>query len=123
MTMNEPGAGVSSMRAVPALPLFDGLETVTIRYFNVFGPRQDPGSPYSGVISLFVDALVEGRAPKIYGDGRQTRSFVYIDDFVDGFPNEARERFHIERSRDDQDGNLEVGFADTLNEVVAIAVP
>jgi UDP-N-acetylglucosamine/UDP-N-acetyl-alpha-D-glucosaminouronate 4-epimerase len=46
-----------------------GLETVTIRYFNVFGPRQDPSSPYSGVISLFISALVDGRRPTIYGDG------------------------------------------------------
>jgi nucleoside-diphosphate-sugar epimerase len=61
-----------------------GLETVTIRYFNVFGPRQDPSSPYSGVISLFVSALVDGRAPTIYGDGEQTRDFTYIANVVDG---------------------------------------
>ena len=61
-----------------------GLETVTIRYFNVFGPRQDPSSPYSGVISLFISALVEGRAPTIYGDGEQTRDFTYVANVVDG---------------------------------------
>ena len=61
-----------------------GLETVTIRYFNVFGPRQDPGSPYSGVISLFSTALLEGRQPVIYGDGEQTRDFTYIANVVDG---------------------------------------
>jgi nucleoside-diphosphate-sugar epimerase len=61
-----------------------GLETVTIRYFNVFGPRQDPGSPYSGVISLFSTALLEGRRPTIYGDGEQTRDFTYIANVVDG---------------------------------------
>ena len=61
-----------------------GLETVTIRYFNVFGPRQDPSSPYSGVISLFIRALVEGRAPTIYGDGGQTRDFTYVSNVVDG---------------------------------------
>ncbi len=61
-----------------------GLETVTIRYFNVFGPRQDPGSPYSGVISLFVKAASEGRAPTIYGDGGQTRDFTYVANTVDG---------------------------------------
>jgi nucleoside-diphosphate-sugar epimerase len=61
-----------------------GLETVTIRYFNVFGPRQDPSSPYSGVISLFVSALVEGRQPTIYGDGDQTRDFTYVANVVDG---------------------------------------
>jgi len=61
-----------------------GFETVTIRYFNVFGPRQDPGSPYSGVISLFSTALLEGRRPSIYGDGEQTRDFTYVANVVDG---------------------------------------
>ena len=61
-----------------------GLETVTIRYFNVFGPRQDPGSPYSGVISLFARALLGGRQPIIYGDGGQTRDFTYVANVVDG---------------------------------------
>jgi nucleoside-diphosphate-sugar epimerase len=61
-----------------------GLETVTIRYFNVFGPRQDPGSPYSGVISLFATALLKGRQPTIYGDGDQTRDFTYVANVVDG---------------------------------------
>jgi UDP-N-acetylglucosamine/UDP-N-acetyl-alpha-D-glucosaminouronate 4-epimerase len=61
-----------------------GLETVTIRYFNVFGPRQDPGSPYSGVISLFIKALIEGQPPTIYGDGKQTRDFTYVTDVVNG---------------------------------------
>jgi UDP-glucose 4-epimerase len=61
-----------------------GLETVTIRYFNVFGPRQDPSSPYSGVISLFIRALVDGRRPVIYGDGGQTRDFTYVANVVEG---------------------------------------
>ena len=61
-----------------------GLETVTIRYFNVFGPRQDPSSPYSGVISLFISALSENRRPTIYGDGGQTRDFTYVANVVDG---------------------------------------
>jgi nucleoside-diphosphate-sugar epimerase len=61
-----------------------GLQTVTIRYFNVFGPRQDPSSPYSGVISLFIRALVEGRQPTIHGDGEQTRDFTYVANVVDG---------------------------------------
>ncbi len=61
-----------------------GLETVTTRYFNVFGPRQDPSSPYSGVISLFISALCEGRPPVIYGDGEQTRDFTYVANVVDG---------------------------------------
>ena len=61
-----------------------GFETVVIRYFNVFGPRQDPGSPYSGVISLFATALIDGRQPIIYGDGEQTRDFTYVANVVDG---------------------------------------
>jgi nucleoside-diphosphate-sugar epimerase len=61
-----------------------GLETVSIRYFNVFGPRQDPGSPYSGVISVFATALLENRSPTIYGDGEQTRDFTYVANVVDG---------------------------------------
>src|ERR1700733_11534525 len=61
-----------------------GFETVTTRYFNVFGPRQDPGSPYSGVISLFSTALLQGRQPTIYGDGEQTRAFTYVANVVDG---------------------------------------
>jgi UDP-glucose 4-epimerase len=61
-----------------------GFQTVTIRYFNVFGPRQDPSSPYSGVISLFSSALLEGRRPVIYGDGGQTRDFTYVANVVDG---------------------------------------
>jgi nucleoside-diphosphate-sugar epimerase len=61
-----------------------GLETVTIRYFNVFGPRQDPSSPYSGVISIFIRSLVEGQRPTIYGDGEHTRDFTYVANVVDG---------------------------------------
>ena len=61
-----------------------GLETVTTRYFNVFGPRQQPGSPYSGVISLFIDALAQGQTPKVHGDGRQTRDFTFVADVVTG---------------------------------------
>jgi len=61
-----------------------GLETVSIRYFNVFGPRQAPDSPYSGVISLFIKAFLNGQAPMIHGDGRQTRDFTYVSNVVDG---------------------------------------
>jgi len=61
-----------------------GLETVVTRYFNVFGPRQSPESPYSGVIARFIDALSEGRAPTVHGDGRQTRDFTYVADVVAG---------------------------------------
>jgi len=59
-----------------------GLETVSIRYFNVFGPRQDPNSQYSGVIARFITALLQGNSPVVYGDGEQTRDFTYIDNVV-----------------------------------------
>lgn len=57
-----------------------GLETVALRFFNVYGPRQDPGSPYSGVLSLFMKALIERRSPLIFGDGEQSRDFTFVDD-------------------------------------------
>ncbi len=59
-----------------------GMETVALRYFNVFGPRQDPSSPYSGVLSLFMMAILERRAPTIFGDGEQSRDFTYVEDVV-----------------------------------------
>lgn len=59
-----------------------GLETVSLRYFNVFGPRQDPSSQYSGVISRFISALLSNQQPVIYGDGEQSRDFTYIDNVV-----------------------------------------
>lgn len=61
-----------------------GLETVTVRYFNVFGPRQDPHSQYSAVIPLFITAMIAGKAPVIYGDGRQSRDFTFVKDVVHG---------------------------------------
>ena len=59
-----------------------GIETVALRYFNVFGPRQDPSSPYSGVLSLFIRAILQRVSPTIYGDGEQSRDFTYVDDVV-----------------------------------------
>ena len=59
------------------------LETVRLRYFNIFGPKQDPDSPYAAVIPLFVSALVNGRRPKIYGDGLQSRDFTFVDNAVE----------------------------------------
>ena len=60
-----------------------GLETISLRYFNVFGPRQNPASMYSGVISRFIDALMTGQQPVIFGDGEQSRDFTYIANVVD----------------------------------------
>jgi len=59
-----------------------GLETVSLRYFNIFGPRQDPTSPYSGVLSLFITSLLQGKQPTIYGDGEQSRDFTFVDNAV-----------------------------------------
>jgi len=60
-----------------------GLETVALRYFNVYGPRQDPSSPYSGVLSLFMRAILERKAPTIFGDGEQSRDFTYVEDVAE----------------------------------------
>jgi UDP-glucose 4-epimerase len=60
-----------------------GIETVSLRYFNVYGPRQDPSSPYSGVLSLFMKAILERRSPTIFGDGGQSRDFTYVDDVAE----------------------------------------
>ncbi len=57
-----------------------GLETVSLRFFNVYGPRQDPSSPYSGVLSIFMRCLIERRPPTLFGDGGQTRDFTYVED-------------------------------------------
>lgn len=82
-----------------------GLDTVVVRYFNVFGPRQDPASPYSGVVSLFARALLERRRPTIFGDGRQTRDFTYVGNVVDGVlracetPGIAGEAFNVATGR------------------------
>jgi nucleoside-diphosphate-sugar epimerase len=59
-----------------------GLENVSVRYFNIFGPRQDPGSPYSGVLSKFATAFLDGTEPVVFGDGEQTRDFTYVDNAV-----------------------------------------
>ena len=64
-------------------PRLFGLETVVLRYFNVFGPRQDPGSPYSAAIPLFIARALRGEAPVINGDGGQTRDFTYVENVVD----------------------------------------
>jgi nucleoside-diphosphate-sugar epimerase len=59
-----------------------GLETVSLRYFNIFGPRQDPSSPYSGVLAKFITRMLAGQQPSIFGDGEQSRDFTYINNAV-----------------------------------------
>jgi UDP-glucose 4-epimerase len=87
-----------------------GMETVTLRYFNVFGPHQDASSPYSGVMGLFIMALLDGRTPVIYGDGRQSRDFTYVDNVVD-----ANLRALEARGLKGQAVNVATGRAVTLN--------
>ncbi|MCC7047606.1 MAG: NAD-dependent epimerase/dehydratase family protein [Alphaproteobacteria bacterium] len=60
-----------------------GVPNVGLRFFNVYGPRQDPASPYSGVIAIFAKAVIEGRTPRVLGDGKQIRDFIYVDNVVD----------------------------------------
>ena len=90
------------------------LETVSLRYFNVFGPRQDPSSPYSGVISKFVTALLAGETPVIYGDGEQSRDFTYIANVVEANLLAAESNDAI-----GQVMNLGIGERVTLNQLLA----
>ena len=91
-----------------------GLDTVALRYFNVFGPRQDPTSPYSGVISKFVTSLLSGEAPVIFGDGEQSRDFTYIDNVVD-----ANLRAAESPAAAGEVMNVAIGERITLNQLLA----
>jgi len=91
-----------------------GLETVSLRYFNVFGPRQDPGSPYSGVISRFISALLSGERPVIFGDGEQSRDFTYVANVVEANLRAAETRTGIGRVI-----NIGNGERTTLNELLS----
>jgi nucleoside-diphosphate-sugar epimerase len=90
-----------------------GLETVALRYFNVFGPRQDPSSPYSGVISIFADNISRGKQPNIFGDGEQTRDFVYVADVV-----EANIRAATAPAAAGKAINVATGSTITINELL-----
>ena len=92
-----------------------GLETISLRYFNVFGPRQDPGSEYSGVISRFTSALLSGQQPLIYGDGEQSRDFTYVADVVAANLRAAETTAGV-----GQVINLARGERTTLNELLTI---
>lgn len=91
-----------------------GLETVCLRYFNVFGPRQDPNSPYSAVIPLFITAMLADKQPTIYGDGQQSRDFTYIGNVVQGNLLAAEAKGVAGRSF-----NLANGRSTTLLELIA----
>lgn len=92
-----------------------GLETVSLRYFNVFGPRQDPGSQYSGVISRFMSALVNGEQPIIYGDGEQSRDFTFVSNVVDANLHAAESASAVGKVI-----NVANGRQVTLNELLEI---
>ncbi len=94
-----------------------GLETVALRYFNVFGPRQDPSSTYAAVIPKFITALLRGDAPTIYGDGEQTRDFTYIGNVVEG--NLLAATAPAEKAAG-QVMNLATGDQTSLNELVTL---
>jgi nucleoside-diphosphate-sugar epimerase len=90
-----------------------GFETVCLRYFNVFGPRQDPSSQYSGVISRFISTLAGGGRPVIYGDGEQSRDFTYVSNVVDGNLRAAQAERGVGEVI-----NLATGRRTTLNELL-----
>src|SRR5215212_3437948 len=90
-----------------------GFETAALRYFNVFGPRQDPSSQYSGVISRFISALASGGRPVIYGDGEQSRDFTYVSNVVDGNLRAAESPQAVGRVI-----NVATGRRTTLNELL-----
>lgn len=92
-----------------------GLETFALRYFNVFGPRQNPSSMYSGVISRFIDALMKGTTPTIYGDGEQSRDFTYVANVVDANIKAAQTMSGIGQSM-----NVANGERITLNQLLEV---
>jgi UDP-glucose 4-epimerase len=92
-----------------------GIEFVALRYFNVFGPRQDPGSPYSGVLSIFNVALLNGTQPTVYGDGEQSRDFVYVGNVV-----EANLLAAEAKGGAGQIMNIGTGIRSTLNQTLAL---
>jgi UDP-glucose 4-epimerase len=92
-----------------------GLETVALRYFNIFGPRQNPDSPYTGVLSLFIAAYVRGNIPVIFGDGEQSRDFTYVDNAVD-----ATLRACTAPDAAGKVMNVGTGERHTLNQIIAM---
>jgi UDP-glucose 4-epimerase len=94
-----------------------GLETVCLRYFNIFGPHQDPDSPYSGVLARFITFMLKGRQPTIFGDGEQSRDFTYVDNAV------AANLLACSAPAEKAVGkvfNIATGYQVTLNQTVAL---
>jgi UDP-glucose 4-epimerase len=99
------------------LSRFFGIETVCFRYFNVFGPNQDPGSPYSGVLARFIHQMLNGERPTIFGDGEQTRDFTYIENVIEA------NLLAIRAPADRVNGcvfNLATGRQASLNEIYSV---
>src|SRR5215510_7741800 len=94
-----------------------GLETVCLRYFNVFGPRQDPQSEYAAVIPKFITMALAGRTPKIFGDGTQSRDFCYIDNVIEA---NFKAAFNDAKAISGRVFNIACGQATDLNQVVAL---
>jgi nucleoside-diphosphate-sugar epimerase len=92
-----------------------GLETISLRYFNVFGPQQDPASQYAAAIPAFVAAILKGQPPTIYGDGDQSRDFTYVDNVVDANLLAARAK-----RTEGEVVNIACGQAVTVNEIIAM---
>lgn len=120
--------GVSKMAAEAYCMTFHtvyGFETVALRYFNVFGPRQDPTSEYSAVIPKFITALLAGKQPTIYGDGEQTRDFTFVGNVVAAnlhaltAPNAAGQFFNIAMGQ----GTSLDQLVDMLNELIGTNIP
>lgn len=102
-----------------------GVAAVALRFFNVYGPRQDPASPYAAVVPRFLEALRAGRQPTIYGDGLQTRDFIYVGDIVEGLwaaatlPGMGGARFNVGRGEETSVLELAQGLGQTLGVAVA----
>jgi nucleoside-diphosphate-sugar epimerase len=92
-----------------------GLEVVALRYFNIFGPRQDPHSAYSGVLSIFIAAYLRGTTPTIFGDGEQSRDFTYVANVVD-----ATLRACLSPAAPGKIINVGTGRSSTLNQTIAL---
>ncbi len=96
-----------------------GMTFVGLRYFNVYGPRQNPKSPYSGVISIFADKISKGETITLFGDGKQTRDFVYVMDVVKATMLSGKYRYPKTKVHDSQVFNVGTGKAVTLNQLIA----
>jgi UDP-N-acetylglucosamine/UDP-N-acetyl-alpha-D-glucosaminouronate 4-epimerase len=92
-----------------------GLETVALRYFNIFGPRQDPDSPYTGVLSIFISSYLRGKIPTIFGDGEQSRDFTFIENAVDATLRACTAPNAVGRVL-----NVGTGERHTLNKTIAL---